>query len=323
MYAEDEALFVSDFTAAQAKLVELGCSHLSPVDWFTEEPANKFSAKYNLDYATHGKDMVWVMRVERGSDGMHNVREMSVQVVLQNPFNEKVFVEGDNRQVLATDTIKNRVHSLTTVSFKEKQWLENYATALAEHFLHWQPGIINRAVITVTQEKWNRIDSDHPHAFTKKDVEMYVRADSCWDKTSLKTRLYGGLKNIQLIKTTQSGFAGFVKNKFTILPDTTDRVLYILVDAEWEYQQDTLDILEADCHDSVLNSLHKAFAGDKSTGIFSPSVQHTMWDMGCNTLEDIPQLASLHLKVPNRHVLPIDTQKFGIDDTDLHGKKTL
>ena len=45
-----------------------------------------------------------------------------------------------------------------------------------------------------------------------------------------------GLKDLQVLKTTQSGYEGFLKDKYTALPDSTDRILATSITATWKYQ---------------------------------------------------------------------------------------
>jgi urate oxidase len=61
-----------------------------------------------LSAQRYGKGRVRIMRVERGEE-QHEVRELSVNVLLQGKF-EGAYTEADNRNVVATDTIKNIVH---------------------------------------------------------------------------------------------------------------------------------------------------------------------------------------------------------------------
>ena len=45
----------------------------------------------------------------------------------------------------------------------------------------------------------------------------------------------GGLKNMKVLKTTQSGFVGFVRDQFTSLPETKDRVFSTIVACNWKF----------------------------------------------------------------------------------------
>lgn len=47
--------------------------------------------------------------------------------------------------------------------------------------------------------------------------------------------LCAGFKNFQVLKTTQSGYVGFLRDEYTMLPEVTDRILATSVTATWKY----------------------------------------------------------------------------------------
>lgn len=49
--------------------------------------------------------------------------------------------------------------------------------------------------------------------------------------------IYSGIKDMKVLKTTQSGFEGFLKDHFTTLQETKDRVFCTSVYARWRYNQ--------------------------------------------------------------------------------------
>ena len=88
---------------------------------------------------SYGKAHVGVVKVSRAG-AQHSLKELDVQVMLHGKF-ESSYAGGDNRLVVATDTMKNTVN----VFAKEMLGSENeeFGTALAEHFLK-----------TYAQPKW-------------------------------------------------------------------------------------------------------------------------------------------------------------------------
>ena len=48
-------------------------------------------------------------------------------------------------------------------------------------------------------------------------------------------QVWAGLKDLKVLKTTQSGFVGFIRDKYTSLPEVTDRVFSTSVYARWRY----------------------------------------------------------------------------------------
>ena len=46
-----------------------------------------------------------------------------------------------------------------------------------------------------------------------------------------------------MLKTTQSGYVGYLKDEFTLLPETTDRIAATSITATWRYEYtDTLAV---------------------------------------------------------------------------------
>jgi urate oxidase len=49
-----------------------------------------------------------------------------------------------------------------------------------------------------------------------------------------RTEVTGGLRDLKVLKTTQSGYSGFKKDRFTTLPDVEDRIVASSVTATWK-----------------------------------------------------------------------------------------
>lgn len=58
--------------------------------------------------------------------------------------------------------------------------------------------------------------------------------------------------------------------------------------------------------DCILN----AFAGDPVVGVFSPSVQNTLYLAQKDVLEKIPQMSHIETALPNKHYTVIDFSNF-------------
>ena len=106
-----------------------------------------------------------------------------------------------------------------------------------------------------------------------------------------------------VLKTTQSGYEGFLRDELTTLPETRERMLATSITASWEYTQ-----APADC-DAAFASLQAAlcgaFFGPASGGVYSPSVQMTLYQMGAAALAAVPSVESITLTCPNIHFLPV------------------
>ena len=111
----------------------------------------------------------------------------------------------------------------------------------------------------------------------------------------------------------------------TLLPETRERLLASSVSAFWSYTVDfhgknkdwsamfgsSTSSSSSSSHDhydaiatKVKHWLLQSFFGDPHKGIYSPSVQFTMHKMGEAVIENIPEIESITLKMPNIHFLP-------------------
>jgi urate oxidase len=112
------------------------------------------------------------------------------------------------------------------------------------------------------------------------------------------------------MKTTRSGFEGFLKDRFTTLPETDDRILATAVTATWAYG----DAANADFDrlwEGVRNQILTTF-----TDHYSPSVQNTLYLIGRAVLEGYPEVGKIRLSFPNKHHLPYDLSRFGIENAN-------
>lgn len=44
-----------------------------------------------------------------------------------------------------------------------------------------------------------------------------------------------GVKELTVLKTTQSGYEGFLKDQYTVLKDTAERMVATSITANWRY----------------------------------------------------------------------------------------
>ena len=122
-----------------------------------------------------------------------------------------------------------------------------------------------------------------------------------------------GVSGLDVLKTTGSGFEGFLRDELTTLPETDDRILATTVAAEWDYAGTGLEWTRL--WEAVRDRLQTAF-----TDHYSPSVQHTLYRMGRAVLDGVPEVVRVALELPNRHHLLVDLEPFGLrnENTVFH-----
>jgi urate oxidase len=258
-----------------------------------------------LSSARYGKDNVRVCKVDRDeATGTHTVTEMTVCCLLEGKIDESYTV-ADNTPVVATDSMKN------TIYIKAKEHPVNppelFAAILGQHFLD-QYAHISAANLTLVVRRWTRIVVEgrpHPHSFFRDGEE--TRNVSARVSRADGIELTSALAGLLVLKSTGSQFHGFIRDEFTTLPETWDRILSTEVDATWRWQtipslqalRDNVAIFDRAFDDARAITM-KTFAEDDS-----PSVQNTMYKMCAKILEAAPEVASASYSLPNKHYFEI------------------
>ncbi|KAG6118679.1 hypothetical protein E4U13_008367 [Claviceps humidiphila] len=256
--------------------------------------------------ARYGKDNVRLLKVDRDeATGLQNVTEMTVCCLLEGDI-ETSYTHADNSVVVATDSIKNTI--FITAKQHPVNPPERFASVLGNHFIQ-QYSHIHVANVNIVTHRWNRIDVDgkpHPHSFIKdagetRNVQVRVSRQHGIDITST-------IAGLSVLKTTGSAFHGFVRDEYTTLPETWDRILATDVDASWKWS--TLTDLEAVEHDAPKFDKAWEAAREITLKLFaqddSASVQNTMYKMSEQILEAVPDTESVAYSLPNKHNFELD-----------------
>ncbi|WP_457104697.1 factor-independent urate hydroxylase [Methylobacterium sp. P5_C11] len=255
-----------------------------------------------LTASRYGKERVRVMRLARDGDH-HTPREMTLSVMLTGRF-DAAWTDGDNRTCIATDSIRNIVNVTAAGSLALDA--EGFVAAIARVLLDTYPQVESVA-IEGDEIRWLRhglIGAPHGHTFTRDGNGSGFVALAA-DRTG--STLRSGLRGYTFMKTTQSGWSGFVADRYRTLPDTTDRIAATSMDATWTWSTAPADYSDANAR--ILATLLTVFGTTYSRG-----VQDSMYRMGEAALAAVPELAQISFVMPNKHYLPIDLSPFGIDN---------
>ncbi len=251
-----------------------------------------------LTFNTYGKTGVRLTQVTR-EGGRRSVVELSVNIFFEGDFGQS-YTEGDNSGVLPTDTMKNTAYVVARQ--RPITSIEGFAEDLAEHHLS-RLSQLQEVTVEIEQTPWERID-DHPSAFFQTGGERrFVNLTATRDDSLSRS----GLLNLEVLKTAQSGFSGFLKDEYTTLPETADRLLGTVIEADWCYRTAPDDFNAS--HSHVRRLLLSAFASHESL-----SVQHTLFAMGEDVLKQRPDIKDIHLVMPNKHRLLVDLARFGLEN---------
>ncbi|HEY7660079.1 MAG TPA: urate oxidase [Actinomycetota bacterium] len=247
----------------------------------------------------YGKAGIHLATVVRGPD-RHDFSERLIDVRLEGDF-EAVHLEGDNAACLPTDTMRS---SATALAAEEPgEAIETFALRYSEYLLDASPAA-SRAEVWVVERPWERVvvdGSPHPRAFTRGDFRW--TAHVVRDRTDAV--LFAGVDELYLLKTGGSAFAGFLRDRYTVLAEAEDRILATRLEAEWRYARTDLD--HAAERAAAAEAIVRAFVRHDE----SRSVQHTLWHMGTAVLEACPNIEEVRFSMPNLHHIAADLEAIG------------
>ncbi len=260
-------------------------------------------------YRTYANPLTGVTEIPESSfTGRPNTllaAEIDVQV-LGTAF-LPAYTEGDNRLVVATDTMKNFIHR-ESLAF-EGSTLEEWLLFVGRRFLDTYPHM-ERLRVTGVEIPFEPalVPSDGGEGYEASDV-LYARQHNDRSTARLEidrsgngveaTDLVSGRQGLQLIKLTGSAFADFARDEYTTLPERRDRPLYIHLDVAWRYDRPQ-SCLAPDhatyvCGEQVADLVAAVFHR-----FVSLSIQHLVNEIGHAMLERWPQLSEVSFEAQNR-----------------------
>ena len=258
-------------------------------------------------YATPLEGMTLIP--ESAFDGRSNVLlAASIEVQVLGEAFMAAYTEGDNRLVVATDTMKNFIHreSLAFRGATLEEWLEFIGRRFLETYPHMERLRISGVEIPFEPAV---VPSDDGEGWDASSV-LFERqhgdrstATVDLDRTSAGdvrvTDLACGRVGLQMMKVTGSAFADFARDAYTTLPERKDRPLYIHLDVGWKYASPK----------AALDSSHATYvAGEQVADLVgavfhrfvSLSIQHLVNEIGAVILERWPQLTEVSFEAQNR-----------------------
>jgi len=257
-----------------------------------------------LGHNQYGKAETRVVRIYRDTDP-HEIVDYNVSAALSGDFAE-THLTGDNAVVLTTDAVKNTVNAFAKEHGEAARHPESYGLALARHFVEDVPQV-TQARVKLESYPWQRLDAGgtpHPHAFVRSG--QYVRTASV-TYTDGRPWIVSGVRDLVVLKSTDSEFWGFYQDRYTTLKPTTDRVMASSVSAQWWHTTDDVDWAKS--FDSARAAMCEAFAQSHSLAL-----QQTLFEMGGAVLDAVPSVAEVRFSLPNKHHFVIDLSPFGLEN---------
>jgi urate oxidase len=254
----------------------------------------------------YGKAESRVVRIYRDTP-RHQIRDLNVSSALRGRF-EDAHTTGDQAEVLPTDTQKNTAFAFA----KEKgiDAIEDFALTLGGHFIDTAPAA-DGARIEIEEYPWERISVDgqgHDHSFVRAGSGIrttVVNVEGRGDER--KAYVVSGIRDLVVLKSTGSEFHGFLKDKYTTLPETNDRILATSLVARWRYDHTDVDWDKS--YDEIKALLLEQFAR-----IHSFALQQTLYGMGEAVLQQHPEVAEIKFSAPNKHHFLVDLSPFAVEN---------
>lgn len=248
----------------------------------------------------YGKAENRVVRVVRDTD-RHEVYDLNVTSQLRGDFT-LAHTSGDNGHVVPTDTQKNTVFAFAKDGVGSP---EEFLLRLADHFtgeFDWVTG----GRWAAEQYGWTRIE-DHDHAFYRGSPEIRT---CVLVRDGDTTTVLSGFRDLTVMKTTESGFVGYPKDKYTTLQETTDRILATDITVKWRYN--TSDSTQVDWN-GVYDSVKKTILSQFSQG-YSHALQQDLYDMAAAVIDAHPEIDEVKFSCPNKHHFLSDLSFCGLEN---------
>ena len=242
----------------------------------------------------YGKAETRLVRVTRDGD-THALTDLNVSVALSGDL-AATHLTGDNSGVLPTDTMKNTVYAFAKEHGAGEP--EAFALLLARHFVATQPQV-STARVSIEAYGWDRLG---PHSFQRAGNHTRLATVTVSGEDE---QIVAGVTGLTLLNSTASEFHGYPRDKYTTLPETSDRILATAVDARWRHL--TADADWATSFATALEALTGAFVDT-----YSYSLQQTLYAMGSRVLAKASEIAEIRLALPNKHHYLVDLSPFGL-----------
>ncbi|CAN5568214.1 hypothetical protein BH23CHL8_BH23CHL8_01380 [soil metagenome] len=266
-------------------------------------------------YRTKGSPLVGVAAIaESAFTGRPNhVLAAEIDVQVMGEVFTAAYTEGDNSQVVATDTMKNFIHR-ESLGF-EGSTLEGWLSYLGGRFLETYPQM-ERLRVSAEEVRFDAARVPAPEGgFTESHVLFHRRHDYRGvaslelergaDGSAVLGDLRAGRVGLDLLKTTGSAFAAFPRDDYTTLPDRSDRLLFTHLDLAWRYADPAVAIRP----EPALYVASEQVA-DLTAVVFhafvSNSIQHLVHEIGTRMFERYPALVEISFEAQNRTLDPAD-----------------
>jgi urate oxidase len=244
----------------------------------------------------YGKDDVIVYRLNRDGktpSGQSPVFGANVLMLIYGDAFWPTYTTGDNTGLIATDSMKNFIQR-ETMNF-EGYDLESYCRFLAARFLDIYPQA-EGAQITAAEIPYRAISPGAaafaPGGPERASARIELRRSH---ETIEMVEARSGIEGYRLLRLGGSAFHGFVRDRYTTLPDIRNRPLHMGLSLDWLYNDAESAFSQGVVTAQVRGMVHRVFQEFESG-----SIQQIIYQLGTAMLAEIPQIAEINLEAQNR-----------------------
>jgi len=261
-------------------------------------------------YRTYAAPLTGITGIPESSfNGRSNtLLAASIDVQVLGTAFMSAYTKGDNRLVVATDTMKNFIHreSLAFAGATLEEWLEFIGRRFLDTYPHMERLRVRGTEIPFEPALVPATDGE---GFAESEV-LFERQHGDrstalleLDRTSGSevevTDLSAGRIGLQMMKVTGSSFADFARDAYTTLPERKDRPLYIHLDVGWKYDSPAT-ALAPDHARYVAGEQVADMVGAVFHRFVSLSIQHLIHEIGQAMLDRWSQLSEVSFEAQNR-----------------------
>lgn len=258
---------------------------------------------HTLGANQYGKAETRVVRIVRDTT-RHEIRDLNVSTSLRGDF-AAAHVDGDQAQVLPTDTQKNTAFAYAKLHGIDSP--EDYGLALGRRLLEAAPAA-DQAQVRIEQYAWDRLGD---HSFQRRGGPVRTAVVTVGRDGA---HVLSGVQELVLLNSTDSEFRGFLKDEFTTLPEADDRILATALVARWRHTSAEGVDWNAS-YAAALETLVRTFADT-----YSRALQETLYAMGNALLDAQDDLAEVRFSAPNKHHFLVDFSGFRVDGLTNDGE---
>jgi urate oxidase / 2-oxo-4-hydroxy-4-carboxy-5-ureidoimidazoline decarboxylase len=249
----------------------------------------------------YGKGDVIVYRLNRDGrtpSGKCPVFGANVLMLIYGDAFWPTYETGDNTGLIATDSMKNFIQR-ETLNFLGYD-LESFGRFLGTRFLETYPQV-EGVQLTATEIPYRGIAGGSvafaPDGPERATTRIELRRASDWQAADAfeTVEVRSGIEGFRLLRLGGSAFHGFVRDRYTTLPDIHNRPLHMWLKLDWAYTSSDAAFNDGAVTAQVRAMVHRTFHEFESG-----SIQQIIYQLGQKMLAEIPQLAEVSLEANNR-----------------------